>query len=148
MGGYGRCRTVETHSRHHQEGKESRCRCTHLDDCRLCGCRGRHSCAAANGGTDLGRPRPLRTLSGSRLRYELPFECGRKRYYLHQWRQRHLPIVVLPGGGRLPHRRARGEPQLSHHRLVYQPDATPCLQVGSAPDARKPSHICLRGATV
>jgi hypothetical protein len=65
---------------------------------------------------------PARDLAG------LPGELRPQCHPLHQRRQRHLPALVRPRGGRHPHRCARGEPQPAQHRLVHRSDASQGLQ--------------------
>ena len=61
---------------------------------------GRHvsGCAAADGESDMGRPRPLRALRLQRLRTELSREHAEEgsSRHPHRRRQRHLPAMVQP----------------------------------------------------
>ena len=57
-----------------------------------------------DGRTKLGRPRPFRPLCLPRFRFQLSGILRAECHHLHQWRQRHIPLVVCPGGRRRPYR--------------------------------------------
>ena len=105
---------------------------THQGQDHLCGLQlPLHPCAHTDGRTDVGRPRPQRTLHLPRLRKELPRVARQDRqpHHLHQRRQRHLPPLVCTGDGRLPHRRSRLQPLLPADRLVHRPDEASGLRL-------------------
>ena len=84
------------------------------------------------GRPELGRPRPVAPLCGARFRRKLPELHAAERHHHELRRQRHVPAVVRPRGGRSPQGRAGDEHELPGRRVVHRSDAHQEQRLGPA----------------